>query len=66
MIHAFDRSIISAGSPARRGFLRAVVEPSVESGDPFAHEIDHMSCCVLDDIRPHAPGEEGLQDMRIV
>ena len=41
-------------------------EPSIESGDQFAHEIDHMSRCVLDDLQPHTPGEEGLQDMRIV
>ena len=42
------------------------VEPSIDSGDQFAHELDHMSRCVLDDLRPHTPGEEGLQDMRIV
>jgi predicted dehydrogenase len=43
-----------------------VAEPAIESGDQFAHEIDHMSRCVLDDLVPHTPGEEGLQDMRIV
>jgi predicted dehydrogenase len=32
----------------------------------FALELDHMADCVLKDIRPHTPGEEGLQDQRIM
>jgi predicted dehydrogenase len=29
-------------------------------------EIDHMSQCVRQDCQPHTPGEEGLQDQRII
>ncbi len=29
-------------------------------------EIDHMSQCVKADREPHTPGEEGLQDQRII
>jgi len=43
-----------------------VVEPAIPAADPFANEIDHLSRCILDDIEPHTPGEEGLQDMRII
>ncbi len=32
----------------------------------FALEMDHMAECVLDDKRPYTPGEEGLQDQRIM
>ena len=41
-------------------------EPDIESGDQFAREIDHMARCVIDGVVPHTPGEEGLQDMRIL
>ena len=32
------------------------------SKDQFALEIDHMARCILDDRKPHTPGEEGLAD----
>jgi predicted dehydrogenase len=28
--------------------------------------MDHMASCVTNNQQPHTPGEEGLQDMRIV
>ena len=34
--------------------------------DQFATEMDHMARCVLDDLRPHTPGEEGLQDQKLI
>ncbi len=40
-------------------------EPSVQSKDQFATEMDHMASCVQGDRDPHTPGEEGLQDQRI-
>ena len=43
-----------------------VSEPSIEAVDQFAQEIDHMARCVQQNVRPHTPGEEGLQDQRIV
>lgn len=44
----------------------AVIEPVIENGDPFAHEIEHFARCILDDLEPHTPGEEGLQDLRVI
>jgi predicted dehydrogenase len=34
--------------------------------DQFALEIDHFSRCILDHHQPFSPGEEGLQDQRIM
>ncbi|MDP9038520.1 MAG: Gfo/Idh/MocA family oxidoreductase [Acidobacteriota bacterium] len=43
-----------------------LVEPSISEIDQFAREMDHMSLCVQRNLEPHTPGEEGLQDQRIV
>jgi predicted dehydrogenase len=40
--------------------------PSIEEKDQFALEMDHMATCVMNNQQPHTPGEEGLQDMRII
>ena len=34
--------------------------------DQFAAELDHMADCVLRDVRPFTPGEEGMQDQVIM
>ena len=39
---------------------------TMDERDQFALEIDHFSRCVLDDKQPFTPGEEGLQDQRIM
>ena len=36
--------------------------PSKGSKDQFALEMDHFARCVMDDVRPFTPGEEGVQD----
>ncbi len=41
-------------------------QPAIEEKDQFALEMDHMALCVTRDQRPHTPGEEGLQDIRII
>lgn len=41
-------------------------EIQFDAADQFALELDHFAQCVRDDIVPHTPGEEGLQDQRIV
>lgn len=41
-------------------------QPSITEKDQFALEMDHMAECVIRDQQPHTPGEEGLQDMRII
>lgn len=41
-------------------------QPKLQAKNQFALELDHLADCVLKDRRPHTPGEEGLQDMRII
>ena len=40
-------------------------EPALEEKDQFALEMDHFALCVQQNLKPHTPGEEGLQDQRI-
>jgi predicted dehydrogenase len=42
------------------------MEPSIEEQDQFALEMDHMAQCVIQNTAPHTPGEEGLQDQRLI
>ena len=42
------------------------LEPSIEEKDQFALEMDHMAHCTLHNQQPHTPGEEGLQDQRLM
>jgi predicted dehydrogenase len=41
-------------------------EWQLKSPNQFAQEMDHFAQCVLQDRQPHTPGEEGLQDMRLI
>lgn len=43
-----------------------ILEPNIESMDQFAAEMDHMALCVTRNQQPHTPGEEGLQDQRLM
>ncbi len=40
--------------------------PSILPKDQFALEMDHMAGCVIENKPPYTPGEEGLQDQRIM
>jgi predicted dehydrogenase len=42
------------------------VQPSINEKDQFALEMDHMALCVMRNQQPHTPGEEGLQDLKII
>ena len=41
-------------------------EINIEAKDQFAVEMDHMALCAIQNTAPHTPGEEGLQDQRLV
>ena len=43
-----------------------VSEPTIQEKDQFAAEMDHMATCVRNNVEPHTPGREGLQDQRVV
>jgi predicted dehydrogenase len=44
----------------------ADIQPSISEKDQFALEMDHMALCLMHNQQPHTPGEEGLQDIRII
>lgn len=46
--------------------IEAIEAPRLEAKNQFALELDHMASCVRENRRPHTPGEEGMQDMRII
>jgi predicted dehydrogenase len=41
-------------------------QPNINEKDQFALEMDHMALCVMRNQQPHTPGEEGLQDIKII
>jgi len=43
-----------------------VTETLIKEVDQFALEIDHFSACVQTGEQPYTPGEEGVQDQRIM
>lgn len=42
------------------------VLPSIKEAQQFALELDHFAQCILEDKTPWTPGEEGLQDQKIM
>lgn len=51
---------------ADREDVEVTEERVLADKDQFAAEIDHMALCVLTGRRPRTPGEEGVQDHRIM
>jgi predicted dehydrogenase len=43
-----------------------VMEPTIADKDQFALDMDHFAACVTENRQPHTPGEEGLQDQRLM
>ena len=43
-----------------------LIDPKIPDIDQFATEMDAFSECILNDKPSRAPGEMGLQDMRII
>lgn len=41
---------------------QVVSQPQLQPKNQFALEIDHFAQCIKQDLKPHTPGEEGLQD----
>jgi predicted dehydrogenase len=51
---------------ARAGNATSNDELVLEAKNQFAQEIDHMADCVLTGRRPYTPGEEGVQDHKLM
>ncbi len=50
----------------RKGRAETIDERRFPKQNQFALEIDHMADCVISNRQPHTPGEEGVQDHRIM
>lgn len=44
------------------GMIVKKEQPSLNAKNQFATEMDHFSTCILENLDPYTPGEEGLQD----
>ena len=65
-----DPAFAYKGLEAEASYAEGTIEhrehPKVTAKDQFALELDHMAQCVLENRKPYTPGEEGLQDQRIM
>jgi predicted dehydrogenase len=50
----------------RQGDATGQTELVLQAPNQFAEEIDHMAGCVTSDQRPRTPGEEGVQDHKLM
>ena len=41
-------------------------QPKIKAANQFARELDHMARAILDDTAVTTPGEEGMQDVRLI
>ena len=57
--------MISRKSPTN-SMAENVSEVRIGEKNQFALEIDHMADCVIQNKQPHTPGEEGLQDQKLI
>ncbi len=63
---AFLYKNIRLQSAYAEGAVEYEQQPTITPRDQFALELDHMAECVLENRKPYTPGEEGLQDQRIM
>ena len=63
---AFDYKGVKTELSQAKGKLEWRSNPTPEEKSQFALELDHMASCVYDNKKPFTPGEEGLQDQRII
>ena len=68
--YGLDPAFSYSGLQMQLSYAQGSVEhretPQIESKNQFALEMDHMAECVTDNKTPYTPGEEGLQDHRIM
>lgn len=68
--YGLDPAFAYRGLRMKVGYAREesdyVEERKLDERSQFAIEIDHFCDCVRQNKRPHTPGEEGMQDVRIM
>ena len=63
---AFAYKGLEAEASHAEGRIEHREHPKIVAKNQFALEMDHMAGCVLENRQPYTPGEEGLQDQRIM
>ena len=63
---AFSYENLALETSHAEGMVEERAHPGITPKDQFALEMDHMAACVLANQPPYTPGEEGLQDQRIM
>jgi predicted dehydrogenase len=63
---AFPYKGLKLETSQAQGESNLVIQHNMGDKDHFATEMDHFSTCVLEDKKPFTPGEEGLQDQKIM
>jgi predicted dehydrogenase len=46
--------------------IESASRQTLDAKNQFALEMDHMATCIAENLKPHTPGEEGLQDHLIM
>ncbi len=63
---AFDYQGLMPEASHAEGKVQNKMNPKIQEKNQFALEIDHFSECVIENKQPYTPGEEGLQDQKIM
>ena len=63
---AFDYVRLQMEASQAQGKLETKQSPDMGEKNQFALEMDHFSECVMENKQPFTPGEEGLQDQKIM
>ena len=63
---AFPYTGLQLETSQAQGKENQIVQHKISDVDQFATEMDHFSECVMENKVPFTPGEEGLQDQKIM
>ena len=63
---AFPYNGLQLETSQAQGKENQIIQHKIADKDQFASEIDHFSECVMENKTPFTPGEEGLQDQKIM
>ena len=63
---AFPYQGLQLQTSQAEGSENQITQHTIGEKDHFATELDHFSECIMDNKTPYTPGEEGLQDQKIM
>ncbi len=63
---AFSYNGLQMETARAEGEVERIERPRINAKNQFALELDHMAECVKENKQPYTPGEEGLQDQRLM